>query len=348
MPLTLPFNDNLQEALSATAKTMRVQGGSVDLCAALAAPAHAFATVYTLNRSERVLVHSCNGDGSVNIVRGAEGTTARAWPANACVKITELVPGTVCPDEDSEVSGCPVFDPVVSVPLGKGLKWDVTDASNPRLTLAATGVVPTNMACGEINECGQFVSIPAGWPASCLTPFDPCCGDSGGGSSPLDACSVPYSPSGGSGAITASTVCGALDQLADLVGGATGDVGVQSITAGDCIDVSGPASAPTISVAPTGVTAGVYAGFTVNECGQIVSYTPETASTLQITGTSPITATLSSGAYTISVAAATSSALGVVQLADAAEAANASPTVDDDHVITWEFLQLWAQTQGLI
>ena len=347
MPLTLPFKDNLLESVSAGAGALRLQGSVVDLCAALAAPAHAFATIYTLNRSERVLVTGC-ADGVLTVTRGVEGTTARVWPANSCFRITEIIPGAVCPDTVEE-DECAPFNPVNSIPLGKGLRWDITDASNPKLALAPTGVVPTNMACGEVNECGQIVSIPENWPASCLTPFDPCCGDAGAGSA-VNACDVPYTSGSGSGVITGSTVCDALDQLADAIGAIVGSGASQvvSVQAGDCIQITGTASAPVVNVAPTGVTAGTYAGFEVNECGQIVSYTPETAATLQITGTSPITATLASGAYTIAVETAGVGQLGVVELADASEAANASPNVGDDHVITWEFLQLWAQTQGII
>lgn len=346
MPLTLPFKDNLAQAATASDGTLRLQGSTADLCAALAAPAHAFATVYTLNRSEVVLVTSCGPDGVLNVSRGADNSTARAWPANACIKITEVLPGAVCDDEAPE-DPCGPFDPVAAIPLGKGLRWDLTDAANPKLALAPTGVVPTNISCGEINECGQIVSIPANWPASCLTPFDPCCdsSESGGG---LDACSVSYVTGSGSGVVTATNVCEALDQLSDAVGGLSSGVsGVTQVTAGSCIQVSGTAAAPVVSVAPSGIVPGTYAGFQINECGQVVSYSPETGSVLQINGTNPIVVTFASGAYAVSVLTAGVGQLGVVELADPAEAANSTPDVGDDHVITWEFLQLWAQANGI-
>jgi len=348
MPLTLPFKSNLAATVSATTKSIRLQDSTVDLCAALAAPAHAFATIYTINKSERVLVYGCGVDGTVTVTRGVDGTTARSWPANACVKITEILPGAVCADDDGEDDLCGPFDPVAAIPLGKGLRWDVTDTSNPKLTLAPTGVVPANMACGELNECGQIVSLPANWPASCMTPFDPCC-DTGGSAPAPDACDVPYATNSGSGIVTGGTVCDALDQLADAIGQLSAPTSVVAgLTEGACVNITGTAANPVVGVAPSGITAGTYAGFQINECGQVVSYTAQSSSVVAIVGTSPITVSFASDTYTISAATAGVDQLGVVQLADPAEAANATPTVADDDVITWEFLQLWATTQGIV
>lgn len=356
MALTLPFCSNLAEALSSGGTSVRLQDPApntlADLCAALAAPAHAFATIYTLNFSEVVLVSACGAGvdaGKLIVTRGSDGTSARSWPANACFKITEILPGAVCADTDGGTDdACPPFDPVAMLPVGPGLCWDLTEPGNPKLGLCATGVVPANMACGEINAYGQLVNIPVNWPASCLTPFDPCC-DGGAGGGGLNACDVSYSTSSGSGVITGGTVCEALDQLADAVGGAGGGSGVASVGAGTGIDVTGTASAPVVSIEPSGIVAGTYGGFAIDASGRVTSYTAPAGggAVASVTGTSPVVVSGGS-AVTVSVLAASSAQIGVVTLADAAEAANATPNVADDAVITWEFLQLWATTQGLI
>jgi hypothetical protein len=348
MPLTIPYNTKLKQSITAHDTTLRVTVGRPDICNRLnTPPSHMFATIYTASRNEVVVITDCDGDEFI-VQRGVDGTSAQAWPINACLRITDVVDCTVC--EDLEDTGCAKWWEAITV--GKGLRIDMTNPDAPILEVAATGVSVGSMCGAEINDCGQFTFVPENWPASCLPTFNPCCDNTtSGGGTTGDACDIAYTPRPLTTIIQSSNVCGALEDLEDaIINASGGSGGVEELTAGDCIAISGSTTNPVISVADSGITPGDYAGFTVNACGMITAYTPVPPVELSIVGLGSINATynVTGEQWEVSIQEATTEVCGCVIVADEAEAANATPNLTGSEVITWDFLQLYLQTKGLI
>lgn len=302
------------------------------LCAVLAQPAHAFMSIYSPRGNETVLATKCSGN-KVHVLRGMDGTEARSWAACACVSEIRTEPGTWCDDaEHPDNQCCECLDGITA-----------TDSFS--LTYAECGVVialrPTGVVAGEfcgarVNEFGQFTFIPQGWPYNCLPAFNPCgpcegaasgCGDSGAGS--CGECG--YSPRAGACVAVGDTVQVAIEQLdaalcsLQLAQGG----GVLAVLEGSGIVISGTASQPVISLEPTGVGAGNYNGFVLNQYGQVVSYsTPPAAPDVVVAGLAPVSVAYSMGTktYTVSVDEASSTDLGVVLVADSSEATGYTPS----------------------
>ena len=320
----------------------------------IVSPGHAFATIYTSSKSERVLITNVSGaSGSDFIVtRGVAGTVPLPWPSGACVCIEEVIAGSVCPDYDGQDTTCNPASVFGALTVGKGLVLDQTDPLAPVLSLEATGLVTTNVCGAEFDTCGRLVSAPLNWPATCLPVFDPCCDVGSGVPSTVDLCALPFAPQGG-GIVTATNICGAVAQLEDAINAASsgGTGAVATIVAGDCIALGGTATAPTISVAPSGITAGSYAGFAVNECGQITSYTPVASSGITLVGAGAISVGFNNGTqtYTISISPASTADCGCVLLVDDGDAIDQASwnLIPGEAAVTWDALQAWATAKGL-
>jgi hypothetical protein len=122
------------------------------------------------------------------------------------------------------------------------------------------------------------------------------------------------------------------------------------LIAGDCITIGGTSTAPVVGLTPTGISAGTYDGFEVNDCGLIVSYMPPTVAGIVVAGTAPITVGYNGGTmtYTVSVGAATETDLGVVTLVDAGDASTTANhnLIPGDSVVTWDGLLAAALALG--
>lgn len=362
MTLALPWKTTLQSAALNTATEVFVTDDITDLCACLAEPSHIMATIYTATKYEQVILTGCNGT-AVQLNRGLFGTDAMTWPAGACLRVDEIVAGAVPEDGDdcgvdafdtfgNQISGgagsCDMGTTFDELNVGKGLQIDRTDPLRPVLRLADSGVTAGTYGGAEVNACGQFTSVPAGWPASALPVFDPCCDDTGTGGAATNAVDVSFAPAAGNTVATGANVQVVLQQIDDyLTAFVTPTSGVQSVTAGTGVTVAGTAADPVVSLTNTGIAAGTYDGFTVDPQGRITNYATPAASDVVVAGTAPIAVAYNAGTmtYTVSVGAATKTVEGVVQLAD--EADIATPTaIPGDHVVTWDFLQQWGTSSS--
>lgn len=358
MSITTPWKSRLSAAITAGDTAITVTDSIAEVCTCLALPSHMFATLYTATLSERIIITGCTGT-TLEVSRGINGTTPRAWPANACLLIDTVVDGAVCADAINDDCGVDAFDvfnmqlssdegcdlsaTFAELNVGKGLEINRSDPTVPILQVAPTGVTPGVYGGAEVNECGQLVSIPLGWPSNALVDFNPCCDDTGGNTGTVTADNVGYSAQVGSTVATANSVAGALQQVDDfLTSFVVPDAGVQTLTAGDCIAITGTAAGPTVSVAPSGITPGVYDGFTVDACGRVTGYAPPPDANTIVAGTAPIQVGFDgTSTYTVSISAATTGLSGSAVLADEGNLNGNEAAIGGDNVITWDFLQLW-------
>ena len=343
MSLTLPWTNKLLHAVNAGATTLVLQDAVADLCACLDEPSHAFATIYTVSGTEKVLVTACEA-GELIVTRGVDGTEAKAWPACACFKVDEVVEGEVCPDPDTSEGSA--ADLASMLTLGKGLEFDTSDPNNPVLQLVNTGVAAGDYGGATVNACGQFTFIPEGWPSNTLADFDLCC-PTDEASVEVTAADVTYSPEVTNKAAVGPNVEAALNQIdAYLCALDTPATGVVVVTTGKGLTNTGNTSNPVLELETTGFAAGTYAGFTIDECGRVVGYTPAPSDAPSVVGDAPIDVSFDAGTntYTVSIAKATKEECGAVMLAD--EAGIATPlSIGGSDVITWDFLRLWAAAQ---
>jgi len=206
------------------------------------------------------------------------------------------------------------------VQVGNGLVIDRTIPDAPKLDVAKTKAV--------VDAYGRFTYIPPGWPASALPTFDPCCGDGGGGGVPVDvdAGDVSFTSCGFTGA---TNVQDALCHLENWASGLSVDTGVMSISTN-----------PTISLEPVPFTPGTYAGFTINEYGQVVGYTPTTVDHPTHQAVTPLKVSYDSGTnmWTHTIDQADYGGVwGVTTYVSVADITNDTvPAAERDHAITYE------------
>jgi hypothetical protein len=347
MILTYPFSSVLNTAILAATTRLPARTGQASLVADFTGN-HGFATIYTATRSERVMV-TVSG-GQLQMIRGTEGTEARGWPEGSCLRFDAPVEGVPCPDEDTS-SACDVSGVLGRLRPGKGITIDFTDPNAPIVGIAPTGVSPANIGCGaEVNECGQITFAPAGWPATCMNNFNPCCDStSTAGPVAVDACDVTYTTMSTANIVTGDTVCEALTQLEDAISSGGSSGGMVGVTAGRCVEVTGAASSPTIGLPLAGISAGVYDGFSVNECGIVTGYAAPAQMPVRVEVKSPMDVTLRAldNTYVIEIAEASTSGYGVTRLAKTSDAmTNPSPALPF-HVVSVEFLEAWATARGI-
>lgn len=294
---------------------------------------------------ERVRAYRCDDNG-VHVERGYDDTRARAWQAAACVCAVDELP--LCPGVDPECDTCNPPNPWDMVSVGPGLDLDRTDPQAPHLDVSRTNVAGT-YGGARVDQYGRFTYIPPNWPASALPVFDPClCPDGGdGGQVPpsVTAGDVAYSPCGH---VSGTTVQDALCQLEQWASGLTISTGVMSVNAGDGIDISGPTSSPTISLEPVTITPGTYAGFTINQFGQVVGYTPTTVDHPQHVAVSPLGVSYDAGTntWTHTVDWADYVQPGVVQFVDLVDIQNNTvPTPQQEWAINYEGAEALVQRE---
>lgn len=336
------FSTTLVHAVPSDATTLTVVGLPPAFITMMNTPGHAFAEIYTAGRREVVLVSQASA-GLLTVQRGMRGTSALPWPAGACICGVEFIEGPCPPDGSAN----PCLDLWAALTVDESLLFD---ADLPRLGLRPTGVVPGNYGGAVVNQFGQFVSIPDNWPASALPIFDPCgCLDqiiTPG--PPATAADVSYVPVTFAPIVTGTNVQVAIEQLEAalhaLGGSLSGGFGVLSIATNAPIVQSGPPASPTIGHALSGLAPGVYDGFTVDQWGHVVAYTPPAPISVAVNGIAPVVAAFNPipaplGTYDVSVNPATYTSPGVVQLVNPADIPSSVPPSAGGHVITWDGLQ---------
>lgn len=289
--------------------------------------------IHAEGRSE--IVRAVGYDTTTIIVeRGARGTPAQMWLAGSCLCSIDTEP--LCASTDPNCDPCNPPNPWDTVVVGEGLEIDRTDPNNPVLRMRRTGVVPGNYGGAEVNERGQFVSIPPGWPASALPLFDPCCNNTGGGDAATNAGDVSYSPCGFVGG---TNVQDAICQLEQWAAGLSFDAGVTTVTAGDGIVVSGTTTQPVVALQPVGISPGVYGGFEINEFGQVLNFTPTTVDHPTHAAVAPLRVTYDAGTntWTHTVDWADYTQPGVVQFVSVSDIQNDTvPAAQEEWAITYE------------
>lgn len=210
-----------------------------------------------------------------------------------------------------------------------------------------TGVVPGNYGGAEVNAAGQFTYIPPSWPASALPVF-PLVGGAGGGGTATTASAVSYVPRPGAVYVLATNVQAALDQVdAALVTvediARNSGVMTLALAASSGLALTGTTTNPVLSLAPTGISAGTYAGFRLNSYGQVISYTAPAPTPLVFTGGNAVTISQpTTNTWVFDADAASFSAPGVVQLVNPADTiSNSVPPSSAGFALTWDGLQNW-------
>jgi len=292
--------------------------------------------LHTQDGSELVRATHCDGE-KVVVERGVRGTLARVWPVSTCVCAIDEEP--FCAEGDGECDLCNPPNPWGMVTVGPALDLNRDDSAAPVLDVKPTGVLPGNYGGAKVDEYGRFTYIPPGWPASALPVYDPCGCGSGGGTTPGDVAAqdVVYAPCG---FVTGANVQDALCQLEQWASGLSFDGGVMSVTAGDGITVSGSSTDPVVALTPTGITPGTYAGFEINEFGQVLSFTPVAVDHPQHQAVVPLRVTYDAGTntWTHTVDQADYSGVwGVTTYVSVADITNNTvPAAEKGHAITYE------------
>lgn len=169
---------NLLTNLTSSADRIRVPAIDYsEIVAELDKPAHLFAELYTLRYSEQIMIYGYALDAGVPyllVQRGMAGTTARAWPDGACLRVLRSVDGRPCGADDDEQQDL-LESLLAFLKIGRGL--ELIDDNGPTLRIADTGANPGVYGGAEVAATGQFISIPEGWPASAVPAFDNCCAE---------------------------------------------------------------------------------------------------------------------------------------------------------------------------
>jgi hypothetical protein len=299
------------------------------LCAQLALPSSVVLTLFNASHNEAVLAIGCVTQGGIQYVqiqRAWSGSSARVWPIDTCVCVGAIILGVVCPDPAKQAC-CP--PPLDGVHAAGCLEIDRTHPEAPVIRLPASGVVAGDYCGLTVNACGLVTHIDANWPAACLPAFNPCsnCGSGathGGGGLPTTgtptAGAIPYSPRVGAVYALGSNLQDSLDQLDAGLAHCCGST-VATISAGLGLSLSGSPTNPTISHSTSALPAGNYGGFATDAYGHLTSYTPPPLVLPQqhVSSSSALSISYNSGSdsYTYSLAYASQSSPGIVQLATA-------------------------------
>jgi hypothetical protein len=341
MALVLPWRDKLARPISSTDTVIDLSGAVTALISELSSPAHIVATIYTAAKSETVMIYASD-DTSLVVQRGFGGTERNRFPAGACLRVDEVIPGEVCIDDadgDDEASKC--ADIWSSLTVCDGLELNLDDPRAPKLCLKPTGVSVADMCGAAVNTYGQFTHIPANWPRNCITVYNPCADGDGGGAGG-NAEDIAYEAPAGSSYITGDNLQDVLDNLDTVLSSLPATTtGVGAVNVDSTLSKTGPSTSPTLGLSSV-IVPGVHDGFTIDTYGRVTGYSAPTPTVTSMSGNGAITAGYTVGTgYYVSVATSTSSDPGVVTLADVAST-NINP--GDSKVVTTSFLNTWWAT----
>lgn len=342
MPLiTQSYRTALAAPASVDATAIRVAPNQPDLCETVTTGSkHVVLTIFNAKYSELVLATGCElieGIKHVTVQRGFGGTTARAWELDTCVCTASIM--DACVTTTSSSAYCP--KPLAAVKTEGCIEIVGSDTCTPTIRLRTTGVTPVANACIRVNECGLVEWVSPNFPWDCMPVYEPCspCASCGGTSSSgaTSATNVSYNGGGNEFAV-GPDVGSALTQLDIAVQSLASNQGIMSLAPGDGIDISGSVANPTISLVPV-ITPDDYNGFTVNRFGQITAFDP--AGLPQHIPQAPISINYNpaTNEYTHSVATASETARGVVQLVSSSDVQNDTvPASADLFAVSWRAL----------
>jgi hypothetical protein len=313
MPLDVNERGSLSGYFGAGATTIRVSNAlHLEIKAAILAGKHVVLNLYNAQHSELVLATAAQAV-DLTVQRAFGGTTAWAWPFDACVCVKEIVPACANPDA--------IVDPLAGVTAVGCITIDRTNPNAPVIRLADNDVVAGDYCGLTVNACGLITHIPPDWPVNCLPTFQPCstCG-SGDSSGASVASQVTFLPPFGAGVVLGRDVQTALEQI---------DSQFQSLntapsyTPGSGISFSGTGAVRSINLTAV-INPGTFGEFAVNAYGQITGYTPSATGQAHFVGTAPLNVayTAANNTHTITIADATQSVAGIVRLASAGAASD--------------------------
>ena len=312
------FQSNITALITPTSTVMKLPpAAAAQLLAAIGASGN-FTTLSLSNGVVSEIVYATGVSGvNVTISRAQEGTIAQTFSG-----------GTVARFVWTQVS-------IQDIASGGTAGISITGSGSATVT---GGPFAFNVAVPPGNlTAGSGIAVAGTWPNITITNTSPGGGGgstlvTGSGQANVTAITGGYNvdvPTPTVGAGTGIAITGTWPNITivntDPGMGATGTV--TSITAGSGIAVTGdPTVNPTVSLSPSGVTAGTYGGITVDTFGRVTNITAGL-----ITNISSLTPALtvgapSIGAITLTIANASTAAVGLIQRAVNTSAASSDPS----------------------
>lgn len=337
------FQANTTALLTSSATTCRVSpANAASLNAQLGTGNYTICTISNGAVTELIYITTAApSTGVLTIVRAQEGTTAQTFPVGALIRFVWTVVGiqetasggssgiTITGAHATSVTGGP-FAFVVDTPAGNliaGTGMTVT-GTWPNITI--TNAAPATGGGGTVT----VVTGSGDAVASAIT---------GGFNINVP---TPAFTAGTGVSITGTWPNLTITNSAPAMGGAGT---VTSVTAGTGITVTGsPTITPTIGLTPTGITAGVYGGLTVNAAGQLTAISSSllngvASANNAITVSAPV-----AGVVTLTAVNATTANHGVVQLATPSAPSSSDPTDSTSAVTPAGIAAVLAAQQNVI
>lgn len=313
------FQSNTANLLSPSSTVMKLPAAAAAQLLAVIGASGNFTTLSLSNGVVSEIVYATGVSGvNVTIQRAQEGSTAQTFTAGTLVRfvwtevsIQDVASGgsagiTITGGGATTVTGGPfafnVSTPNVSLTAGTGI---AISGSAPNFTV--TNIAPGGGGGGitTITGSGQAIVTPItnGFNVNVPTP----------------------TISAGTGIGITGTWPAVTITNTDPGAGATGTV--TSVTGGSGISVTGsPTINPTVSLSPSGVTAGTYGGIVVDVFGRITNIS--TGLITSITSLIPsilVVGTPSLGSVTLTITDASTSAKGIIQRAVNTSSASSDP-----------------------
>lgn len=315
------FQSNTASLLSPSTTVMKLPAAAAaQLLAAIGASGN-FTTFSLSNGVVSEIVYATGVSGvNVTIQRAQEGTTAQTFSAGTIVRFvwTEVSIQDIASGGSTGIS---ITGGGQATVTGGPFNWNIT--------------VPA----GNLSA-GTGISVTGTWPNITITNTSP--GGGGGGITTITGSGqaivtaitggfnvnvpTPTLSAGAGIAISGTWPALTITNSAPAVGG-TGTV--TSVAAGSGIAITGdPTVNPTISLSPSGVTAGTYGGIAVDTFGRVTNITAGLITSVTSLNTSLVVGTPTLGSVTLNIIDSTTAAKGIIQKAvnTAAASSNAADT----------------------
>lgn len=311
------FQSNITALLNPGTTVMKLPpAAAAQLLAAIGASGN-YTTLSLSNGVVSEIVYATGVSGvNVTIARAQEGTTAQTFSAGTIVRfvwtevsIQDIASGgtagiSITGGGQATVTGGP-FAFNVTVPAGNIIAGSGIGVAGTWPNITITNTNPGGGGGSTlVTGSGQAVvtAITGGYNVNVPTPtITPGTGIAIGGSWPTISITNTAPASGGTGTVT-------------------------SVSAGTGIAVTGdPTVNPTISLSPSGVSAGTYGGLTVDIYGRLTNVTAGLITSVTSLTGALVVGTPTLGSVTLTLNPASTAAAGIVQLAVATSAASSNP-----------------------
>lgn len=308
------FQTTLTALLTNVATTMKIPAAAAStLGTALGSGNY---TIFSITNGVASEIIQCTGVSgtTATIIRGTEGSTAQTFATGSTVRFVWTTIG-IQETSSGGTAGITIAGTHATAVTGGPFSFAV---DTPFTTLAA----------------GTGISVTGSYPAFTITNTSPGGGSAtivtGSGTAVVTTISGGYNvdvPSGGLTAGTGISITGAWPNftITNSAPASGGSGTVTSVAAGTGITVTGtPTTAPIVGITPTGITPGAYGAITVNASGQVTAIANNLLTSV-VSANNALTVSTSAGVATLTPVSATTSQLGVVQLAVASSSSSSNP-----------------------